>query len=136
MSDVDDEMVAISAAIIVDALIPKRRKKRFWVRPSLRSRSRYSGSGLIKDLILDDVDDLKLEYSENIPIGDEKDKIAFSEEKSNDDEDRIVFPDEYENKIEETSMKPSRNAQARNVVSVGLKEGYDRDAKGRPVKEW
>lgn len=65
-------------------------------------------------------------------VGNEKDKIIFPNEERRNDDDRIVFPDEMN---KESPQNPPDLA-SRNVVSVGLKEGYERDAKGKPVKEW
>ncbi len=65
MSDEDDVVLAAAATlVIVSALLfRERRPRRFWVRPSLkRARKRYSATDLMKDLILDDVDALNLEY--------------------------------------------------------------------------
>lgn len=59
----EDLLVAAAAVIVVDRASHKPRNRRFWVRPSLgRGRARYGGSELMKDLILDDVDELNLEY--------------------------------------------------------------------------
>jgi len=60
----DDLMIAACAVIIIESeeKIYKRRKRRFWVRPSLLSRERYGTNDLMKDLILDDWDELNLEY--------------------------------------------------------------------------
>lgn len=62
----DENLLAVAAAavIIINESDNRRepRKRRFWVRPSLQSRFRYGGSELMKDLILDDVDELNLEY--------------------------------------------------------------------------
>ncbi|KAJ4435003.1 hypothetical protein ANN_23576 [Periplaneta americana] len=61
MCDEEDVLLASAALIIIlSAKRRKFRKRRFWVRPSLQSRNR--GSDLMKDLILDDVDQLNLEY--------------------------------------------------------------------------
>lgn len=45
--------VALAAAITV-ILACQRRERRFWVRPSLAARVRYSGTDLLKDLDADD----------------------------------------------------------------------------------
>jgi hypothetical protein len=38
------------------------RKRRFWIHPSLRGRAQYGVNDFMKDLILDDADELNLEY--------------------------------------------------------------------------
>ena len=61
----DEDLLVVSAAVIIidnEKERRKRRKRRFWVRPSLESRSRYGTRDLMKDLLLDDVDELNLEY--------------------------------------------------------------------------
>lgn len=59
----EDVLIAAAALIIVDQEGRKPRNRRFWVRPSLRrGRARYGVSELMEDLILDDVDELNLEY--------------------------------------------------------------------------
>ncbi|XP_074030781.1 uncharacterized protein [Leptinotarsa decemlineata] len=67
MSDSEDAAVAAAAIIIAVAGSQqdrrRRRPRRFWVRPSLvRSRKKYSTEEFMKDLLLNDVDDLNLEY--------------------------------------------------------------------------
>ncbi|KAJ4433099.1 hypothetical protein ANN_15356 [Periplaneta americana] len=63
MCDEEDVLLASAALIIIlSAKRRKFRKRRFWVRPSLQSRKMYRGSDLMKDLILDHVDQLNLEY--------------------------------------------------------------------------
>ncbi len=64
----EENVFAASAAIIVIlsavtvALLAKKRCRRFWIRPSLLARERYSTTDFMKDLILDDADLLSLEY--------------------------------------------------------------------------
>ncbi len=49
------------------ALLTKRRRCRFWVRPSLlHGRKKYSGIDFIRDLILDDQNLLRLEYRSGV----------------------------------------------------------------------
>ncbi|XP_046684492.1 uncharacterized protein LOC124370247 [Homalodisca vitripennis] len=60
MSDEEDVLVALGAFVIINH--EKLRKRRFWVRPSLQSRRKYGTSELMKDLVLDDEDELNLEY--------------------------------------------------------------------------
>lgn len=62
MSDEDDALVACAAYIIIAKKRKIPRKRRFWVRPSLRSKVRYNASDLIEDLRKDDVNILSLEY--------------------------------------------------------------------------
>lgn len=61
MSTDEDLLLAASLVVIIGAVERPRLPRRFWVRPSL-NRNRYSASDLINDLILDDVDELNLEY--------------------------------------------------------------------------
>ncbi|KAG5875721.1 hypothetical protein JTB14_007656 [Gonioctena quinquepunctata] len=64
MSD-EDAMVAAAAMILVEVAASQhqRRPRRFWIRPSLiHGRSKYNTTEFMKDLLLDEVDDLKLEY--------------------------------------------------------------------------
>ncbi|XP_022180908.1 protein ALP1-like [Myzus persicae] len=63
----DDLLIAAAAVIIIDQNDRKKarksRKRRFWVRPSLKSgRAKYSVNDFMNDLILDEVDKLNLEY--------------------------------------------------------------------------
>lgn len=63
----DDLLIAAAAVIIIDQNDRKKarksRKRRFWVRPSLKSgRAKYSANNFMNDLILDEVDKLNLEY--------------------------------------------------------------------------
>jgi hypothetical protein len=59
----EDLFVAAAAVIIVESeMCREPRKQRFWLRPSLRGRARYGVSDFMKDLILDDADELNLEY--------------------------------------------------------------------------
>ncbi|KAG5874694.1 hypothetical protein JTB14_024084 [Gonioctena quinquepunctata] len=66
MSDEDAMVAAAAAAMIlveVAASQHHRRPRRFWIRPSLiHGRSKYNTTEFMKDLLLDEVDDLKLEY--------------------------------------------------------------------------
>lgn len=61
MSD-DDVMLAAALVVIVGAVERPKLPRRFWIRPSLKSRNRYCASDLINDLVLDDADVLNLEY--------------------------------------------------------------------------
>lgn len=58
MSDDDDVLAASAGIIVLHSLLQNRefRPRRFWVRPSLQAKKRYSATDLMKDLILDDVD--------------------------------------------------------------------------------
>ncbi len=64
----DEEVFsATSAATIVflsTVLVQKlkKRPRRYWIRPSLLARSKYSATDFMRDLILDDEDLLSLEY--------------------------------------------------------------------------
>jgi hypothetical protein len=59
----EDLLVAAAAIIIVEREMRHEPCKQwFWVRPSLRGRAQYGVSDLMKYLILDDVDELNLEY--------------------------------------------------------------------------
>ena len=58
----EDLLVAAAAVILIDLESHKPRNRQFWVRPSLRGRARYGVSELMKDLILDDMVELNLEY--------------------------------------------------------------------------
>ncbi len=64
MSDDDDDVLIASATIIISSVpkVCKFQKRRFWVRPSLLAKKKYSITVLMKDLVLDDVDLLNLEY--------------------------------------------------------------------------
>ncbi len=55
-------LIAILSAMTV-AHFAKKRRCRFWIRPSLLARKRYSATDFMKDLILDDADLLSLEYT-------------------------------------------------------------------------
>lgn len=55
MSRVEDVVLAAAACVV---LANQRRPRRFWVKPSLRARARYSGSDMLQDLQEDDVDPL------------------------------------------------------------------------------
>ena len=61
MSDSDDE-VAVAAAAAFIALNPPK-KRRHWVRPSLKSRSVYGAEDLLRDLRKDDVDPITKEVT-------------------------------------------------------------------------
>jgi len=61
----DDLLIAAAAVIIIDQNneARKSRKRRFWIRPSLKSgRAKYSVNYFMNDLISDEVDELNLEY--------------------------------------------------------------------------
>lgn len=63
--DEDDDVIIASAAFVVIASKvsrKKRREPRFWIRPSLLSRNRYSARDLFVDLVKDDADILNFEY--------------------------------------------------------------------------
>ena len=65
----DSEDLAVAAAAIITAVAGsqqdrcRRRPRRFWVRPSfVQGRKKYSIEEFMKDLLLNYVDDLNLEY--------------------------------------------------------------------------
>lgn len=68
----DDEDVALtaSAAIIIGFCAFQRRcrrPRRFWVRPSIvNGRRKYRASDFMKDLLLDEADELNLEYRNDV----------------------------------------------------------------------
>jgi len=67
MSSEDGVILIAASALIIDYCILVRRKKPFSrVQPSLKKGKKYSGSDLVKDLILNDVDKLNLEYRCNL----------------------------------------------------------------------
>ncbi|KAG8301320.1 hypothetical protein J6590_056007 [Homalodisca vitripennis] len=55
MSSVEDVVLAAAACVI---LSKQRKPKRYWIKPSLRARSVYSGSDMLNDLQEDDIDPL------------------------------------------------------------------------------
>lgn len=55
MSSAEEVVLAAAACVI---LAKCRRPRRYWVRPSLQARARYSGSDLLNDLNRDDTDPL------------------------------------------------------------------------------
>lgn len=59
MFDDDDVLLAAAAFVVIAKSKQKFKKRRFWVRPSLQSRSSHN---LLDELILDDRDILNLEY--------------------------------------------------------------------------
>lgn len=63
MSEENILVTAAAAIILVEATRQTQRPRRFWIRPSLsRGKNKYSTSEFMNDLILDDVDELNLEY--------------------------------------------------------------------------
>jgi len=67
MSDSEDVALAAVAIIIAVAASQqnrcRRRPRRFWIRPSLvQGRKKYSTQEFMKDLLLNDIDDLNLEH--------------------------------------------------------------------------
>ncbi|KAG8286660.1 hypothetical protein J6590_054499 [Homalodisca vitripennis] len=54
-----EQLAAVAAACVI--IGKKKRPKRYWVRPSLRARSVYSGSDLLSDLNQDDINPLSRE---------------------------------------------------------------------------
>ena len=63
MSDSEDVAAIIIAVVGSQQVRCRRRPRSFWVRPSLvRSRKKYSTEEFMNDLLLNDVDDLNLEY--------------------------------------------------------------------------
>lgn len=63
----DEDIVLAAAGVIIAEVASlsqqKRRPRRYWIRPSLvHGRKKYSTTEFMKDLLLDDVDELNLEY--------------------------------------------------------------------------
>lgn len=56
-SNVEDAIMAAAACVILSRRRVKS-KRRFWVRPSLKAREKYSGTDLLTDLARDDIDPL------------------------------------------------------------------------------
>lgn len=54
-SSSDDAIVAAAACVIICSAKRKRAKRRFWVRPSLEAKKKYSSSDLLQDLQRDDI---------------------------------------------------------------------------------
>lgn len=48
--------------VVLSSVICERRPCRFWVQPSLIARRRYSATDFMRDLILDDIEELNIEY--------------------------------------------------------------------------
>lgn len=55
-SSSDDAILAAACVVIISCAKKKRAKRRFWVRPSLEAKKKYSGSDLLQDLKRDDID--------------------------------------------------------------------------------
>mgnify|MGYP005983884593 FL=1 len=54
--DAENQLLAAAACVILFTKSKKKpKKRRFWVRPTLRSRSQYNGTHLLEDLKRDDV---------------------------------------------------------------------------------
>ncbi len=65
MFDENDVLLASATAMVVFSslfLFHEQKPHRFWVRPSLVVRKKYSATDFMRNLILDDVDELNLEY--------------------------------------------------------------------------
>ncbi len=62
--DDDDDVLLASAAIIISSVLKDRElwKRRFWVRPSIHAKKKYSIADLMKDQVLDYADLLNLKY--------------------------------------------------------------------------
>ena len=54
-SSSDDAIVAAAACVVICCTKSKRSKRRFWVRPSLEAKKKYSGCDLLQDLQRDDI---------------------------------------------------------------------------------
>lgn len=59
MSSVEEVVLAAAACVVLAH--NQRRPRRYWVKPSLRARCRYSGTDMLNDLNEDDIDPLSLE---------------------------------------------------------------------------
>ncbi|KAF5307960.1 hypothetical protein FQR65_LT06527 [Abscondita terminalis] len=66
----------------------------------------------------------KLSSNVNAPVSDEKEKITFKDDTS----DQIVFEDSVKTPANEKIVLDNRN-----TITVGLKPGFERDAKGNPA---
>lgn len=70
LSDDDDVVLAASAAIVIAVTAGEqraRRPRRFWIRPSiLQGRKKYRAREFMRDLLLDEVDELNLEYRNDV----------------------------------------------------------------------
>ncbi len=69
MWDHDDDVVLLASGTIIISSVLKVRefwKQRFWVPPRLQAKKKCSTTDLMKDLVLDDIDLLNLEYSSGI----------------------------------------------------------------------
>lgn len=67
ITDYDVAMSAMAVVILALNQPLKRRQRGFWIRPSLRrGRQLYRASELMKDLILDEVNPLNLEYRNDV----------------------------------------------------------------------
>lgn len=69
----DSENIALAAVAIIIEVVKsqlvrrRRRPRRFWVRPSLvQGRKKYSTDEFMKDLLLDEVNELNLEYRSDL----------------------------------------------------------------------
>lgn len=61
MSSEEENVILVATNVLIGDSC-KKKKKEFWIRLSLKNRKMYSASDLTKDLILNDVDELNLEY--------------------------------------------------------------------------
>lgn len=67
MFTVEDAVLTTAARVIFDGH-QERRPRRFWARPSLKVRAKYSGSDLLADLKEDDGDPLSSELRRDSSI--------------------------------------------------------------------
>ena len=61
MFDDEDLLLAAAALIVVSYRIKEKRPRIFWVRRTHQSRSKFKASGMLEDLVLDNIDSFKHE---------------------------------------------------------------------------
>ncbi len=61
ISDYDDDVLLASTAIIISSVLKVRefREQQFWIQPSLQAKKKCSTTDLMKDLVLNDLLNLK-----------------------------------------------------------------------------
>lgn len=55
ISNKNDVAIAAAACVILSLKTKKASKKRYWIRPSLLAKQKYSGNDLMTDLKRDDI---------------------------------------------------------------------------------